>query len=58
MLIERRLFAAVAGLRGDSGARSLLTAERTRKVPCDDVADPLDVDSPADLRAAGQALSS
>jgi CTP:molybdopterin cytidylyltransferase MocA len=57
VLIERRLFAAVAGIRGDSGARSLLTAERTRAVPCDDVADPIDVDTPADLRLAEQALA-
>jgi CTP:molybdopterin cytidylyltransferase MocA len=58
VLIERRLFAAVAGLGGDRGARALLTADRTREVACDDVADPLDVDSRADLRAAEQALSS
>jgi CTP:molybdopterin cytidylyltransferase MocA len=57
VLIERRLFAAVAGLRGDFGARSLLGAERTREVACDDVADPLDVDSAADLHAAEQAVS-
>lgn len=57
VLIERRLFAAIAGLRGDTGARELLAAARTRELPCDDVADPLDVDSVADLRAAEQALS-
>jgi molybdenum cofactor cytidylyltransferase len=58
VLIERSLFVAVAGLTGDRGARALLTADRTREVACDDVADPLDVDSRADLRAAEQALSS
>lgn len=57
VLIERRLFAAIAGLRGDTGARELLAAARTRELPCDDVADPLDVDSVADLRAAEQALA-
>lgn len=58
VLIEQRLFTAVAGLRGGAGARSVLAAERTREVPCDDVADPLDVDSVADLRAAEQAFGS
>lgn len=58
VLIERCLFAAIADLSGDSGARELLAATRTRPVPCDDVANPLDVDSPADLRLAEQALAS
>ena len=58
VLIERGLFTAIAGLEGNAGARTLLAAIQARTVPCDDVADPLDVDSPADLRAAEQALAS
>ncbi len=57
VLIERRLFAAIAELEGDVGARELLAAARTRELPCDDIADPLDVDSPADLQLAEQALA-
>lgn len=57
VLIERRLFGAIAGLDGDIGARALLVGARTHEVACDDVADPLDVDSPADLLAAEQALA-
>lgn len=55
VVLERRLFAAIAGLAGDAGARSLLGSRRVSAVPCDDVAVPLDVDSPADLRLAEQA---
>jgi nicotine blue oxidoreductase len=58
VVLERRLFAAVGTLAGDAGARSLLAAGRVVAVPCDDVADPLDVDTPADLRLAEQALAS
>lgn len=57
VVLERRLFAAIGGLAGDAGARSLLGSGRVGAVPCDDVADPLDVDSPADLRLAEQALA-
>lgn len=55
--LERRIFAGVGTLRGDAGARSLLAAGQVAAVPCDDVADPLDVDTPADLRRAEQALA-
>lgn len=58
VLLERPLFAAIARLKGDAGARSLLAGSRVRVVPCDDIADPLDVDTPADLRAAEQAFAS
>jgi len=57
VVLERGLFAAIGRLEGDAGARSLLAAGRTVAVPCEDVADPLDVDSPADLRAAERALA-
>jgi molybdenum cofactor cytidylyltransferase len=54
VLLERRLFADVAMLSGDAGARHLLAerADAVVEVFCDDVADPLDVDRPEDLRAA------
>jgi CTP:molybdopterin cytidylyltransferase MocA len=58
VVLEHRLFDAVAELEGDAGARGLLGGTRVLEVPCDDVADPLDVDHPADLRAAEQALAS
>jgi nicotine blue oxidoreductase len=42
-----------AGAVGDVGARAFLQAhpERVTRVACDDVADPRDIDTPADLRA-------
>lgn len=57
VVLEQGLFAAIDRLEGDAGARSLLAAGRIVTVPCEDVADPLDVDSPADLRAAERALA-
>ena len=52
VLLERELFAAIATLRGDAGARGLLAGLPVADVPCDDVGDPLDVDRPEDLRVA------
>jgi CTP:molybdopterin cytidylyltransferase MocA len=46
-LIEAPLFDAVAALRGDEGARSLLAG--ARRVPCDGLGAPDDVDTPQDL---------
>jgi CTP:molybdopterin cytidylyltransferase MocA len=46
-VIEASLFDAVAALRGDEGARSLL--RDARLVPCDGLGAPDDVDTPADL---------
>lgn len=46
-VIESSLFAAVAQLRGDQGARPLLGDARL--VPCDGLGAPDDVDTPADL---------
>lgn len=56
VLLERTLFASVAELRGDEGARSLLTGDGVAGVACEDVADPLDVDTPADLERAAARL--
>jgi CTP:molybdopterin cytidylyltransferase MocA len=56
VVLERTLFGAVAELGGDEGARSLLAGEGVATVACEDVADPLDVDSPADLERAAARL--
>jgi CTP:molybdopterin cytidylyltransferase MocA len=50
--LARAVWAEVAALAvGDTGARAWLRAhpDRVVAVPCDDVADPADVDTPADL---------
>jgi CTP:molybdopterin cytidylyltransferase MocA len=52
VLLERALFAAVAGLRGDEGARTVLAGAIVRVVPCDGLGSDLDVDEPAQLDAA------
>ncbi|MDW5596587.1 NTP transferase domain-containing protein, partial [Conexibacter stalactiti] len=49
VLLRRQLFAAVAELRGDSGARELLATVAVEPIPCDGPP-PRDVDTPADLR--------
>ena len=51
VVLERALFGEVAALEGDVGARAILESASVREVACDDVGDPADVDSPADLRA-------
>ncbi|MEU8199810.1 nucleotidyltransferase family protein [Streptosporangium sp. NPDC049046] len=54
VLIAREHFEEVARLAtGDAGARPFLRAhpELVVAVPCDDVADPADIDTPADLSA-------
>jgi CTP:molybdopterin cytidylyltransferase MocA len=50
VVVERPLFPRLARVVGDIGAREVLAAGSTREVPCDDVADPADVDAPGDLR--------
>lgn len=52
VLLERSLFAAVAGLRGDEGARTVLADAIVHVVPCDGLGSDLDVDEPAQLEAA------
>jgi molybdenum cofactor cytidylyltransferase len=52
VLLGRALFAEVAGLRGDEGARRLLQALPPERIATVDVADPgvtKDVDRPEDL---------
>ena len=49
-LLESSLFAGVAELRGDTGARPLLRAsDRVRLVACDGLGSPEDVDTPETL---------
>jgi CTP:molybdopterin cytidylyltransferase MocA len=50
VLLERQLFARVAGLRGDEGARQLLSAVAVRLVDCDGLGDDADVDTAEQLR--------
>jgi CTP:molybdopterin cytidylyltransferase MocA len=57
VLLERALFGAVADLRADTGARALLDRPDVAAVPCDGLADPLDVDTPADLELAAARLA-
>lgn len=49
ILLRRALFPAIAGLRGDSGARELLSTVDVRAVECG-TGTPLDVDTPEQLR--------
>jgi molybdenum cofactor cytidylyltransferase len=49
VLLERELFAKVGGLRGDAGARALLTGVPVREVDCDGLGSPVDVDTPPEL---------
>lgn len=51
VLLEAPLLPAVMELRGDTGARAVLSGVEVAEVPCDDVAAPQDVDTPADLAA-------
>jgi CTP:molybdopterin cytidylyltransferase MocA len=56
VLLERRIFSAVAGLSGDTGARALTDAGEWRDVPCDGLGSPADVDTPAQLEALERLL--
>lgn len=51
VVLERELFAKVGGLRGDAGARALLTGVPVREVDCDGLGSPVDVDTPPELEA-------
>lgn len=49
VLLESSLLERVPDLRGDVGARQLLAEATIVSVPCEDVADPIDIDTPARL---------
>jgi CTP:molybdopterin cytidylyltransferase MocA len=51
VLLERRIFADVAELTGDVGARALSDAGTWLNVPCDGLGSPADVDKPSQLEA-------
>jgi molybdenum cofactor cytidylyltransferase len=53
VLLSRELFAAVARLSGDEGARRLLeeAGDAVEEVPLDDPAIAIDVDTPEALKA-------
>jgi len=53
VLLERALFAHIARLRGDEGAKSLLAGEAVRIVDCDGLGSDLDVDNVEQLRLSG-----
>ena len=51
VLLERPLFAAVSGLRGDEGARTLLSGVTAPLIACDGLGSDIDVDTVEQLRA-------
>jgi molybdenum cofactor cytidylyltransferase len=51
VLLERELFDRLRDVSGDHGARNLLMSVHTRDVPCDDLGNGTDVDTPAELDA-------
>ena len=58
VLLERSLLERIPGLRGDVGARELLAGAELVTVPCDDVAEPTDVDTPSRLAELNERLQS
>lgn len=57
-LLEDSLFDTLLALEGDEGARGVFNPAFTKIVPCDDVADPTDVDVVGDLDALTAQASS
>jgi CTP:molybdopterin cytidylyltransferase MocA len=51
VLLERVLFDRLRNVTGDHGARNLLMSVQTREIPCDDLGNGADVDTPAELDA-------
>lgn len=58
VLIEPELFDRIEELRGDQGARFLLAECETHEVPCEDIANPIDIDTRSDLYRAKLTLIS
>jgi molybdenum cofactor cytidylyltransferase len=55
VLFERAAFRPLMRIRGDVGARSVLLGLDVHEVLCDGLDDPVDVDTPDDLRAVEDA---
>lgn len=55
VLIKRELFPEIASLRGDAGARDLLTVRGAAAVECGHLSRADDVDTPSDLEAIRRA---
>ena len=55
VLIDRSLWSAARALRGDAGARMLMTGHTVTEVDCTDTGAPTDVDTLEDLRAIERA---
>ncbi len=55
VVIERSMFSAIRALRGDEGARGLLSAPGVRDLACDAHGRPDDIDTPEQLEAAESA---
>jgi nicotine blue oxidoreductase len=53
VLLEQPLFAAVAALSGDEGARGLLAGAAVKVIACDGVGSDLDIDTVEGLRLSG-----
>jgi CTP:molybdopterin cytidylyltransferase MocA len=53
IVLERELFPRIAALRGDEGARGILSSIEVRHVACDGLGSPADVDTPEALAALG-----
>jgi molybdenum cofactor cytidylyltransferase len=53
VLLKRELFLRARELRGDTGARALLSGVSVREVACDDLGSPDDVDTPEQLAQLG-----
>jgi CTP:molybdopterin cytidylyltransferase MocA len=58
VVLERDLFEAVARLRGDQGARSLLSGAAVALVPCDGLGSDQDIDTVEQLRISARESSS
>ena len=55
VLLDRSLWSEARALRGDTGARALMTTHAVVEVDCTDTGMPTDVDTLDDLRAIGRA---
>lgn len=54
VLLDRSLWSEARALKGDVGARALMSRHEVVEVPCEDTGDPTDVDTPTDLESLGR----